>query len=206
MEREIKRARNYLIVLLITWVPNLCVNLYHFIFLPQHKEPYFPVQALVLLTSLQGFINFAVYLWGYKPFQVWLSSLIFLRNFIQLNPPNEEDMSDRGSSLVNGLLLTQAEEEGDDNDYDNNNGNGNGEKENMRKSILGGSGRKSESRQRIASGERAVRFEEKHECRYYDDESNNPTESSAFMPKLGYYPDNYNYNDNDNYNYIVKDV
>lgn len=185
MEREIKRARNYLIVLLVIWVPNLTVNLYHFVFLPPDKDPYIPVQALVLLTSLQGFINFLVYLWGYKPFQQWVSSFQFF------HLPHD-DNSERGS-LLNGILSTTSDDGNDDNDLEMDPEKA--EKEPLRKSILSTSPQKdsavSGSRARIASGEKAVRFEERHECRYYDFEDDIPSsETNAFMPKAGYYSDN----------------
>jgi hypothetical protein len=195
MEREVRRAKKYLFVLLVIWVPNLIVNLYHSVFLPPDKDPFIPVQALVLLTSLQGFLNFFVYLWGYKPFQQWLSSSHF---FHIIFPP--DDLSERGSAAVNGLLLTDPDngdkEDDEEGEYDQQKL----EKEPLTKSILstspmrdsgsalnGGSGRS-----RIASGEKAVRFEDRHECRYYDIEDHVGAATSqvdAFMPRNGYYAD-----------------
>jgi hypothetical protein len=195
MQREVRRAKKYLFVLLIIWIPNLTVNLYHSVFLPPDKDPFIPVQALVLLTSLQGFLNFFVYLWGYKPFQQWLSSY----QFFHLMFP-ADDCSERGSALANGLLLTDSddganeneedEEEEDECDQDK------AEKEPLTKSILSTSPLRDSAwdggRSRIASGEKAVRFEERHECRYYDIEDHIASSSSqvdAFMPRTGYYTD-----------------
>jgi hypothetical protein len=189
MEREIRRARNYLSVLLVIWVPNLAVNLYHFVFLPQDKEPYFPVQALVLLTSLQGFINFLVYMWGYRPFQQWLTASRCMH--LLPCPGHVDDHSERGSA---GLLLLDSDEGDSNSDGDGDDGcEDQAEKEPLRKSILATSPLRDSalggSRARIASGERAVRFEERHECRYYDadDHTASSSEVSAFMPRTGYY-------------------
>ena len=82
-----------------------------------------------------------------------------------------------------------SEEEGED-DQDK------AEREPLRKSILSTSPMKNsawdEGRSRIASGEKAVRFEDRHECRYYDIEDHIATSSlqvDAFMPSTGYYAD-----------------
>jgi hypothetical protein len=195
MVREIRRARNYLLVLLIIWVPNLSVNLYHFVFLPPNKEPYFPVQALVLLTSLQGFVNFFVYMWDYRPFQQWLTSSRWLHLLPCPFAGFDEEHSERGSK---GVLLNleggpaSGGDSDDDDEEEEERGSDQAEKEPLRKSILATSPLREPglggSRARIASGERAVRFEERHECRYYDadDHTASSSEVSAFMSRTGY--------------------
>jgi hypothetical protein len=52
--KQVRRARKYLIVLLITWVPNLIFNLYHALAISQDNDPYELVMLVVNLSSLQG--------------------------------------------------------------------------------------------------------------------------------------------------------
>jgi hypothetical protein len=72
----------YLLVLLVIWVPNLVVNFYQEVYGSRHSRyevlievphsaPLAPDhdQVMVLLTSLQGFLNAAVYCWGHKSFR-----------------------------------------------------------------------------------------------------------------------------------------
>ena len=73
--REIRRARKYLLVLMVIWIPNLCVNLYHALVLPSGSDPYELVVFLVNLSSIQGILNASAYLWGYRPFRRWFKGL-----------------------------------------------------------------------------------------------------------------------------------
>ena len=62
-------------MLVFVWIPNLGVNIYHAFLIPQDRDPYNLITFLVNLASLQGILNSAVYLWGYKPFRKWFKNL-----------------------------------------------------------------------------------------------------------------------------------
>jgi hypothetical protein len=161
MERQINRARKYVIVLIAVWIPSIFVNMYHTFLLDQRKDPYMMVELLVLLTSAQGILNSVVYIWGYRPFRWWIKEQLGLKHRA-LEPYEEAD--DTVSLLTTHAVLNDS----------------------SIRSVLKGSdqhtafpefGNKSSFGARIESGERAVRFGRKNDVRViaipeeYDDDS-----------------------------------
>ena len=74
MQRQVRRARKHVFVQLIVWIPCICVNLYHSLWLSQRNEPYLLIQVLIILTSMQGILNSVAYMWGHRSFRRWVKT------------------------------------------------------------------------------------------------------------------------------------
>jgi hypothetical protein len=90
--REMKRVGQYLVVLLMVWVPNLVINLMQWISVPKNDMSFLGddnddddelnssgyhgtvVSIMVLLTTLQGVLNVIVYAWSHRAFRQYISS------------------------------------------------------------------------------------------------------------------------------------
>ena len=164
-----------MLVLIFVWVPSICVNLYHTFIIDPDDDPYLLVELLIVLTSLQGILNAVVYIWGYRPFRYWIKRKLGMKMKYESNDESDETLSLLSHRAVMNESTLQSALRGSDL---------------KQQQDLTGSGA-GESRYRIESGERAVRFGKENDVRVivipekYDDDEESPNDGDVPTSTLG---------------------
>lgn len=91
--RQMNRAGGYMLVLLVVWVPNISYNLLT-IFVGNNDSYQALLDLCVFLTSSQGLLDVAVYVWSNHQLRKWLfRNVVFLRVFEMCLNKKETDGS-----------------------------------------------------------------------------------------------------------------
>lgn len=109
--RQMNRAGGFMLVLLIVWVPNICYNLLT-IFAGTNDSYLALLDLCVFLTSSQGLLDVAVYVWSNQQLRKWwYRNFVFFRIFDICFKTNT-------NKNMNGASNGTKEEEKDSDDED----------------------------------------------------------------------------------------